>query len=200
MTNNADIDLSTIPNPEGFYPVPVGATIPARTPLWAVRENGSAEWESKGYFSKRVVTESDALYLTREPITAPPAPLLTPEDSPIIIGNVEGYKPGMLATWHKGVGKWYTSGNDGHIHWVKSEDISDWSPAIVTKSGHGIWDERDKRTRVNKYRERVEWLPISDKWLIHATNERSFGSLAAVRCIYGKHYLTGFWGEEGGEK
>lgn len=202
MTKNIDIDLGSIPHPKDCYRVPAGAIIPAGTPLWTLTSEGRLLWSANGYSVDWKTHEFSTPRLTAEPIIPHP----TPDDSPIIINRYGAEKRGeepisnAVALWVDDVDLWVTTDGTGCDWWLGSSQITDWSPTIVTKSGRGVWDERDKRDRVNKDGERVEWLPISDKWLTHAANERSHGSLAAIHRIYGEQYLTGFADDKGGEE
>lgn len=195
------IDLESIPHPKDCYPVPDGAAIPPYTPCWVVRKHGLIEWVPNGYPGETIVGSNAALCLTPEPITPHP----TPDDSPIIINHCQlrgapGAKPSGLAV-QTAPNKWVLVDDDGCDWWIASEEITDWSPAIVTKTGRGVWDERDKRDRINKNGSIVRWSGEVGKWLLQPPDTRSFGSLSAIRNLCGgDDYLVGFADKEGGEE
>lgn len=193
MTSNIDIDLKAIPHPKGCYPVPVGATIPPRTPCWVVWKHGLIEWVPDGYSGETIIGSNASLHLTLYPIPAGP----TPDDSPI---TFEYRRPDssclVVATWSDESRSWVFVDRAGNPISHSGNMITDWSPAIITKSGRGVWDERDKRDRVNEDGDRVEWLPVTEKWVVRAFGGKSFGSLAAIHKYCGEDYLTGFWDEE----
>lgn len=193
ITNNIGIDLESIPHPKDCYPVPVGATIPPRTPCWVVRKHGLIEWVPDGYPGETIIGSNASLHLTLYPIPAGP----TPDDSPI---TFEYRRPDssclVVATWSDESRSWVFVDRAGNPISHSGNMITDWSPAVITKSGRGVWDERDKRARVTKYGDRLSWLPETEKWRVYVTEGSSFGSLAAARRLFGEDYLTGFWGEE----
>lgn len=200
MTKNIDIDLESIPHPKDCYRVPVGATIPACTPCWEVDSDGRFIWNKDGYRVSVYIMESGFPRFTPEPIIPRPAP----EDSPIIINRCQ--QRGALGALLKGLAVWTEDGewllvNDaGRDFWLDGNEITDWSPAIVTKSGHGIWDERDKRDRVDVDGDTWRWHDDRAVWVCHAINTAKMGSLNALSMYYGSDYLTGFADDEGGEE
>lgn len=201
MTNNIDIDLESIPHPKDCHQVPVGATIPEGTPVWIVNDHGGAEWSPTGFHADKTICRSDFLYLTADPIAVSPAPP-TPDDSPIIIDrtSVAGIEAGTLAMWFPGDQEWCATGKGGYSRWLISEEITEWSPAIVTKTRRGVWDERDKRDRVDANGDVWRWDDEEATWACVRYFRGNFGSLNALRGRHGDDCLTGFADEQGGEK
>ena len=204
MTTNIDIDLTSIPHPKDCYQVPLTVQIPPRTPFWGISPSGSTTWFPHGLDRMIANRGSDGkTYLTREPLGV--RPMLTSADSPIVItkyttdGGDIAYC-NVVANCEPESATWVIVNQAGKTDWIYGPDILEWHPVIVTKSGFGVWDERDKRDRVNEDGDRVEWLPVTEKWVVRAFGGRSFGSLAAIRNSCGEDYLTGFWDEEGGEE
>ena len=200
MTNNIDIDLESIPHPKDCHQVPVGATIPEGTPVWIVNDHGGAEWSPTGFHADKTICRSDFLYLTADPIAVSPAPP-TPDDSPIIIDrtSVAGIEAGTLAMWFPGDQEWCAIGKNGYSRWLGSDEITEWSPAVVTKSGRGLWDERDKRDRVDADGDTWRWDNDGAIWECDGRDRGCFGSLNAFRKWYDE-YLVGFADEQGGEE
>lgn len=140
MTNNINIDLASIPHPKDCHPVPDGAVLPAGTPCWVVHKSGAASWLPSGYQNTSAICDRGAVHLTPHPIISGP----TPDDSPIIIDRTsrDGVEAGTLAMWGPGSQGWCAIGKSGYSNWLDGKEITEWSPAIVTKTGHGVWDER----------------------------------------------------------
>lgn len=198
MTNNIDIDLASIPHPKDCYPVPVEAVIPKGTPVWRIHSSGLAAWSQNGYANEYLAHEADVIHLTANPIITHP----TPDDSPIIITRVnkDEVEAGLLAVWAPRDQEWCVVGSDGYTHWLKSDEITDWSPAIVTKTGRGLWDERDKRDRVDAGGDTWHWDDDRAVWVCRGAIAARLGSLNAFRVCYGDDFLTGFADEQGGEE
>lgn len=200
MTNNIDIDLESIPHPKDCYPVPVTVQIPPRTPFWGISPSGSTTWFPHGL--DRVIANrcSDGkTYLTREPLGV--RPMLTSADSPIVITKYttdggDFVYCNVVANYEPESATWVIVNQAGKTDWIYGPDILDWSPAVVSATGFGVWDERNKRDRVTKYGDRLKWQPESEKWRVRVTEGLSIGSLAAARRLFGEDYLTGFWDEE----
>ena len=200
MTKNIEIDLEAIPHPKDCYRVPEGAAIPAGTPFWLTTGEDRLTWVANGYSEDFKTQKFSTPRLTAEPIATHP----TPEDSPIIINRCQlrgapGAKPSGLAV-QTVPNKWVLVDDDGCDWWLHASEITDWSPAIVTKTGHGIWDERDKRDRVDVGGDTWRWLNMTATWATDGTPCRCFGSLAAMKQVYGEGYLTGFADEKGSEE
>lgn len=200
MTNSIDIDLESIPHPKDCYPVPVGATIPPNTPFWVVDRWG-AEWLPTGYATPVKIHKSNGLHLTIAPVAVPSNPPSS-DDSPIIItrSNRDGIGDGLLAVWAPSDQDWCVVARDGYTRWLGSGEITEWSPAVVTKSGHGVWDERDKRDRIDADGDAWHWDKDFATWECAGDNRGCFGSLDAFRKWYGYNYLVGFADEQGGEE
>ena len=194
MTSNIDIDLGSIPHPKDCYPVPVGATIPAHTPAWIAGRWG-AEWHPTGYGTPVKIRSTNDLHLTIYPIAAPSAPP-TPDDSPIIITRTNvadaDVGDGLLAVWVHSGKEWYIATEYGCSYWLDSCDITEWSPAVVTKGGHSVWDERDKRARVDADGDTWYWDSDFATWECTGDNRWHCGSLNALREYLGYDYLVGF--------
>lgn len=189
MTISTDIDLNAIPHPRDCHPVPVGVPLPKGVPVWAVYEDGHCEWHPDGY------AHSDAMLLTAEPLVAPP----TPDDSPIILSirtlSGEYLAKEALAVWEPLQDAWRFVRGDGKSHWVDSEDIVEWSPAVVTKVGHGLWDERDKRRRTDEEGDTWEWSRQRRIWE-NTEHPRVVGALSVLQEHCGNDYLIGFADED----
>lgn len=201
MTNKIDIDLASIPHPKDCYPVPAGATIPPYTPCWIVRKHGLVEWVPNGHPGETIVGSNAALYLTICPISASP----TPDDSPIIINHHQSVNGIRVATNRLAIyvdhdDSWMLVDDSGRDLRLDSDEITDWSPAIVTKSGRGVWDERDKRDRVDADGDTWCWHDDRAVWACSTINTARSGSLKALSMYYGGDYLIGFADEKGGEE
>lgn len=198
MTNNIDIDFDAIPHPKDCHPVPDGAVLPAGTPCWVVHKSGAASWLPSGYRSTSAIYDGGAVHLTPHPIISCP----TPDDSPIIIEGINGepVSAETLAMWAPKHEMWITTSRDRCHRWLKSDEITKWSPTVVTTTEPGVWDERDKRARINKRGEPVTWLEDVDVWLVDKNRKSAYGSLAAMRRWRGERYLVGFADEQGGEE
>lgn len=200
MTNNNDIDLESIPHPKDCYPVPDGAVIPNGTPVWRIHSSGLAVWSQNGYANEYLVHEVDIIHLTANPITTHP----TPDDSPIIITRTnvaDAYVgDGLLAVWMPGGKAWCVATEYGYPHRLDSEEITEWSPAIVTKTRRGLWDERDKRDRVDANGDVWRWDDEEATWACVRYFRGNFGSLNALRGRHGDDCLTGFADEKGSEE
>lgn len=181
MTDNK-IDLDSIPHPRDCHRVPVGATIPAGTPHWAAYPGGQLEWRPVGFnFNLTVRPNNLDFFLTAEPIPAP-----TPEDSPIIAsgaGDGGAFHDALMWCDHKG--NWWGLDASGHHIVVTDADyITEWSPAVVTATGHGVMDDRDKRDRVLLHGERVVWRDDLRTWV--TSDGEHYGTLAAVAANWGE--------------
>lgn len=201
MTNDIDIDLASIPHPKDCYPVPNGAVIPKGTPIWRIHSSGLAVWSQNGYANEYLVHEVDVIHLTANPITTHP----TPDDSPIIITRTNvadaDVGDGLLAVWMPGGKAWCVATEYGCSYWLDSCDITEWSPTIVTKSGHSLWDERDKRDRMDASGGIWEWEHRRSAWVCNiGAAVTFFGSLNTLAEYFGADYLVGFADEQGGEK
>lgn len=200
MKRNTDIDLAAIPHPKDCHLVPAGATIPVGTPYWFDdHHKNRLTWYGAGAQIDFTVAPGGT-FLTVEPITLPvPAP--TSSDSPIIVksANADDFKDGLLAVWLPNENEWHAVGSDGRTHWFKSGRITDWLPAIVTESGHGVWDEHDKRRRVDSSGYTWFWSKRTRTW-VGTEIAQSFGSLNALREIYGDGFLVEFADEKGDEE
>lgn len=202
MTKNIDIDLDSIPHPKDCYPVPDGAIIPAGTPFWLITGEDRLTWAANGYSEDCKTQKFSSPRLTAEPIIPHP----TPDDSPIIINRYGDDKCGeepisnAVALWVDDVDLWVTTDGRGCDWWLGSSQITDWSPAIVTKTRRGIWDERDKRDRTDAEGAIWFWSRTQRVWVCLADYTRSFGSLASIRHAHGDDYLVGFADEESGEE
>lgn len=176
------------------HSVPIGAIIPADTPRWVVQRDESAAWYPRGFGGDVEVRNENPVYYTQEQIIAPETP--TPSDSPIIITEVR-YDSlpcvvGTLAFWQEDGERWCSIGEGGVIGGVQSYMIVGWSRAIITSSGDGVWDERDKRPRTDG-RNTWYWLPVHSVWTCYSEGASElFGSLNAIREHYGNGFLTGF--------
>lgn len=194
MTNNIDIDLGSIPHPKDCYPVPVGATIPAHTPAWIAGRWG-AEWHPTGYGTPVKIRSTNDLHLTIYPIAAPPT-TPTPDDSPIIITGTTraGVDLGeeAFAMWVHDTQEWCVMTEHGGFFWFDSGQVADWLPVVVTATERGIWNERDKRNRVDADGYIWCWVGVWAIWGCATDNRGRFGSLNALREWYGDDYLTGF--------
>lgn len=201
MTNNIDIDLASIPHPKDCHPVPDGATIPPYTPCWIVRKHGIIEWVPNGYPGEAIVGGNAALCLTAEPIVVPSDPP-SPEDSLIILHETKHGNGGRgaLAVWMPGEEAWVTVGESGYGIALSADDIFDWAPAIVTESGRGVWDDRDKSARVDTDGNTWYWDSVFATWECTGRNREYYGSLNAVREWCGDDYLIGFADEESDEE
>lgn len=178
------IDLNQIPHPRDCHRVPVGATIPAGTLVWCMPYKDQASY---GPASVDWVVKEGGYYLTAEPIPAPvPAP--TPEDSPIIASGREGRAAfeGVVLMWLVGAWRgWHP--DDGHATNVATDQITDWQPAIVTPTGHGVLDDRDKRDRRDADGDRWAWNKGEGVWSCGPLHEgRDVAAyLATVAAKYG---------------
>lgn len=197
MTKNIEIDLDSIPHPKDCYPVPVGATIPEHTPVWVAKKYGRLEWLGNGYENRVTVGGSDTVHLTAEPIINHP----TSEDSPIAF---EHRRPDsselVVATWSDESRSWVFVDRAGNPISHSGNMITDWSPAIITKSGRGVWDERDKRDRRTKGGYKLAWSEERQMWVLKTDWRRYYGTLDAVRRLNGDAFLTGFADDKGGEE
>lgn len=198
MTSKTDLDLASIPHPKDCHRVPDGAVLPAGTPCWVVHKSGAASWLPDGYRSTSAIHDGGAVHLTPHPIISHP----TPDDSPIIITRTyrDKVEAGLLAVRAPGDQEWCVIGRDGYSHWLASEEITEWSPAVVTKSGHGVWDERDKRARVDADGDTWYWGSDFATWECTGGNREYYGSLGALREWCGDDYLIGFADEESDEE
>ena len=201
MTNDIDIDLASIPHPKDCYLVPVGATIPPRTSIWQITPLGYLEWCPNGYGTPRTVSSDDTLYLTADPIVTPPAPP-TPDDSPIVVTrtNKREVEPGSLAVWVHNDQEWCVVRQNGCSYWLDSREITDWLPAVTIATGRDVWDERDKRDRIDINGKTWAWASGTETWERVRTPYDAFGSLLALKRYFGDHYLTGFADEKSGEE
>lgn len=193
MTNNIDIDLDAIPHPKDCYRVLTGATIPAGTPLWTPIGEGRLLWSSNGYSVDWEIHEFSTPRFTAEPIIPRPAP----EDSPIIINhhklNNGATITDVLAVWAGDDTEWVLVDDNGRDWWIDASEITDWSPAIVTKTGNGVWDERDKRDRIDADGGIWVWVRPRSAWVCDIGGMAVFfGSLNAFAEYYGANYLLGF--------
>lgn len=199
MTNNIGIDLNSIPHPKDCYPVPDGETIPAGTPFWLVVEQ-ELTWWGNGLSYNLEVDRGRGLVLIPEPIIPHP----TPDDSPIIITRTSISRAviaaGTLAVWMPGDREWCAVGKNGYSRWLDSNEITEWAPAIVTKSGRGVWDERDKRDRIDADGYIWKWSSVRAIWVCDDVGDVGLGSLSAFRECYGEHCLTRVYGEESDEE
>lgn len=202
MTNNTDIDLASIPHPKDCYPVPVGATIQEGTPFWVVDRWG-AEWLPTGYATPVKIHKSNGVHLTIAPIAVPSDPP-TPDDSPIIITGTSraGVNLGAtaFAVWVHDTREWCVMTEHGGFFRLDSGQITDWMPVVVTATEAGLWDERDKRARVDADGDTWCWDKDFATWECAGDNRGCFGSLDAFRKWYGYNYLVGFADEQGGEE
>ncbi|MDU7384093.1 MAG: hypothetical protein E7L06_08310 [Schaalia turicensis] len=200
MTKNIEIDLESIPHPKDCHPVPDGAIIPAGTPFWLITGEDRLTWATDGYSEDCKMQKFSSLRLTAEPIIPRP----TPEDSPMIITRTSragvDLDTGAFAVWVHNEREWCVTTERGGFFWLDSGQITDWLPAIVTKSGHGVWDERDKRSRVDAEGDIWLWSRAQSVWVCLADYTRSFGSLSALRELHGNDFPCGVAGEEGGEE
>lgn len=176
MTDNK-IDLNAIPHPRDCHRVPVGATIPKWTPHWYVNDDG-LWWRRHGLsFDVTVVSEDNGV-LTVEPLPAP-VPRLVPEESPIIASGA-GFTD--CPTFALDDGWWTMVSDSGTSFTVSTDQITSWSPAIVTKTGHGVMDDRDKRDRIEHDGDRWWWDSKREVWWCR---DESRGSLAAIDRDFG---------------
>lgn len=193
MTN-----LDMIPNPADCHRVPVGAVVPARTPFWRMRKNGNIEWCADGSARDKLMQDGDdaMLTVTRYPVNGFPQPTeaLIMIDRAIVNGSER--VNGKLAAYSAKIGKWLVVGGGDDAPFVWTSQIVEWRPVVTVVSGHGVWDETDKRDRVDKFGTCVRWVPATNVWEIKADLTRVFGSLHAMREIYDDDYLIGFAEDE----
>lgn len=174
------LDLDQIPHPRDCHRVPVGATIPAGTFLWSMPFKDSASYGPSSV--DWVVREGD-YYLTAEPIPAPvPAP--TPADSPIIAGGTDyrGRFTDALLYWDDG--GWWGVTPKGVL--VVDAAITGWQPAIVTPTGRGVMDDRDKRHRIDREGRIWMWEQVLQLWMcIDGCDEYGYDTLATIDEAFG---------------
>ena len=204
MTKNTDIDWGAIPHPKDCYPVPLTVQIPPRTPFWGISPSGSTTWFPHGLDRMIANRGSDGkTYLTREPLGV--RPMLTSADSPIVItkyatGDRDFVYCNVVANYEPESATWVIVNQAGKTDWIYGPDILEWHPVIVTKSGFGVWDERDKRDRIDADGDIWQWINEKAVWESEKSLDSGFGSLSAFREYLGENYLTGFADEEGGEE
>lgn len=176
-----DLDLDQIPHPRDCHRVPVGATIPAGTFAWCMPFKDSASYGPSSV--DWVVKEGDYI-LTAEPIPAPvPAP--TPEDSPIIASGTREAGKTFSDVVLVSFGGVYWGGFDHNDPvCVATNQITSWQPAIVTPTGRGVMDDRDKRDRVDGAGDTWRWNSRLDAWW-NRRRAYSRGTLAAVAADFG---------------
>lgn len=194
------INLENIPHPRDCHKVPVGAVIPAGTPFWCMTTPDCIAWYETGD-RVDITVSPGGTFFTVEPITSPvPGPTIA--DSHIIARGVDIYgKPFSDVLMSNGGACPFWDGNDseGEPIRVVADDITEWSPAVVTKTGLGIWDERDKRDRIDINGNIWCWLEGTETWECAAFTNVAFGSLHAFRGLLGERFLTGFTDDrEGG--
>ena len=200
MTNNIGIDLDAIPHPKDCHPVPIGETIRERTQFWSVSESGRATWFPHGLDRVVVTNGADGkTYLVPKPIIPHP----TPDDSPIIITGTSLAEVDLGATafavWAHGTQDWRVTTDYGGFLRLNNEQVTDWLPVVVTATEPGIWDERDKRARLDADGDTWYWDSDGALWECDGRDRGCFGSLNAFRKWYDE-YLVGFADEQGGEE
>lgn len=203
MNNRIDINLDEIPNPKECHEVPVGAVIPAGTPLWTVHAGGGIEWIPDGYLRDVFVRDGDLPRLTVDQHAASERP--SASDSPIIVtkyckGLAGNVCCDIIALHEPDDNTWVIVNQDGGVDWLCDFEILEWSPAIIAKTEIGIWDDRDKRDRRTKIGYKLAWSEERQMWVLKTDWRCYYGTLDAVRCLNGDAFLTGFADDKGGEE
>ena len=159
------------------------------------------EWLGNGYENRVTVSNSDSIHLTAEPIINHP----TPEDSPIVItkyatGDRDFVYCNVVANYEPESATWVIVNQAGKTDWIYGPDILEWYPVVITKTGPGVWDERDKRDRRTKRGHKLAWSEEHQMWVLKTDWRCYYGTLDAIRCRLGDAFLTGFADEQGGEE
>lgn len=166
-----------------WHEVPEGVTIPEGVEFAAVwNRQDVVTHVGAGEPSTRLRRDRHAGDITRFTPEPLPEPKPTPEDSPIIAtGDWDGE---CLLTWDDGHDAWIgTCGRRGGFIAAADSAVFSWWPAIVTPTGHGVMDDRDKRDRVDASGDRWEWREKTALWVRDDITHR--GTLAALDFAYG---------------
>lgn len=98
------------------------------------------------------------------------------------------YKVG-LAQWHP-----YGYNSDYTVH-ATTGSVYLTAEEITVKSDHDVWDETDKRDRVDVNDNVWRWVDTRDVWeraFFGSPGAVAFGSLASIQKRCGDRFLTGF--------